>query len=373
MKYNWQQNDWPHFKYDPKGLDELSLKFAEKNGYVEGFVKHLPADLRMEAVIEIMSNEAIKTSEIEGEFLSRKDVYSSIRNNLGLNHPLEKIHDVRARGVAELMIDVRKTFKQPLTEQKLFDWHTMLLGRDGDSDRIVIGSWRIGEEPMLVVSGYPGKQKIHFEAPPSNIISEEMQKFLDWFNHSAAGKTEEAYWPPVKAAIAHLYFESIHPFDDGNGRIGRAIAEKALFQSFNSPLLISFSKIIEANKKAYYDALEKAQRSNEITDWIHYFVNMLLESQIDAEKQITFIVKKSKFLNGFENKLNERQIKVLRRMLKEGVEGFEGGMNAKKYGIITHISKATATRDLQDLLEKGAIKQMGQGRTTRYDINLENE
>ena len=234
------------------------------------------------------------------------------------------------------------------------------------SKGIQIGQWRSHEEPMQIVSGAIGRENVHFEAPPSNTVSSEMNDFIVWFNESQSSIKK----PIIRSAIAHLYFESIHPFEDGNGRIGRAVAEKALSQSIGRPVLFSLSKSIESNKNNYYDALKAAQRSNEITDWINYFVRTVLDAQIDAEQEIEFTLKKTKFFDGHKDELNERQQKVVRRMLEEGHQGFEGGMNARKYVSLTSASKATATRDLQDLVEKGIFKPIGGGRSTRYEINI---
>ena len=231
---------------------------------------------------------------------------------------------------------------------------------------IQIGQWRSHEEPMQIVSGAIGREIVHFEAPPSNTVSSEMNKFIAWFNVSQNSIKK----PIIRSAIAHLYFESIHPFEDGNGRIGRAIAEKALSQSIGRPVLFSLSKSIEGNKNDYYEALKAAQRSNEITDWINYFVKTVLDAQIDAEQEIEFTLKKTKFFDQHKDELNDRQQKVVRRMLEEGHQGFEGGMNARKYVSIASTSKATATRDLQDLVQKGIFKPIGGGRSTRYDINI---
>jgi Fic family protein len=219
---------------------------------------------------------------------------------------------------------------------------------------------------MQIVSGGIGQELVHFEAPPSKQVPAEMDGFINWFNTSQ----DEIKKPILRAAIAHLYFESIHPFEDGNGRIGRAIAEKALSQSIGRPVLFSLSKSIEGNKKTYYDALQRAQRSNEITDWINYFVKTVLDAQIDAEQEIEFTLKKTKFFDEHKDELNDRQQKVVRRMLEEGHQGFEGGMNARKYVSLTGASKATATRDLQDLVQKEIFKPIGGGRSTRYEINL---
>ena len=368
-RYNWEQKDWPNFTYSLNEVEDELFLFAEKVGKVTGILNALPEETKMEAIVQMMVAEAIKTSEIEGEYLSRKDVMSSIKNNLGLNQNREKVQDKKAEGIGELMIDVRNTYKEKLTKEKLFAWHKMLLKEGKDYK---VGDWREHEEPMQIVSGAMGKQKVHYEAPPSHQVPKEMERFIAWFNETGPGGSKEIKKAPVRSAIAHIYFETIHPFEDGNGRIGRAIAEKALSQGVGRPVLMSLSRTIEAKKSAYYDALEKAQRSNEITPWVIYFVTTTLEAQIEAEEQIDFTLKKTKFFDRYKDKLSERQLKVIKRMLEEGPKGFEGGMNASKYGSITKISKATATRDLQELLELGVFIPFGEGggRSTKYQVNL---
>lgn len=369
IRYNWQQKDWPHFTYSIDNVEDDLFLFAEKVGKVTGILNALPEDTQLEAIIDMMVSEAIKTSEIEGEYLSRKDVLSSIRKNLGLVSSPEFIQDKKAEGIGTLMIDVRNTYKDELTKEKLFTWHKMLLP---ESKGIEVGQWRTHEEPMQVISGAMGKQKVHYEAPPSKRVPQEMEQFITWFNETGPGGIKEIKKAPVRSAIAHLYFETIHPFEDGNGRIGRAIAEKALAQGTGRPVLMSLSHAIEANKKAYYDALEKSQGSNEITEWINYFVKATLAAQNEAEEQIDFTLKKVKFFDRFKGKLSERQMKVIKRMLEEGPKEFEGGMNASKYSSITKVSKATATRDLQELLDTGAFIPFGEGggRSTKYKVNL---
>ncbi len=223
---------------------------------------------------------------------------------------------------------------------------------------------------MEVISEQNNRIITHFEAPPSAKVPKEMKEFIRWFNNTAPTKPKEIKFTVVRAAIAHLYFESIHPFEDGNGRIGRAISEKALSQGFGYPAILSLSHAIEAKKKLYYSSLNTASKSNIITEWIQYFVNMVFEAQIAVEAQISFILKKSKFFDKFKDNLNEREIKVINRLFDTGTKGFEGGMSAKKYMAITKTSKATATRDLQHLLSLGAFKQTGAGRNIRYDLNL---
>lgn len=368
MTYNWQQNDWPDFKYDLSVVEDIVLAFAEKVGVVSGIIGTLPENIRLEAIIDMMVSEAIKTSEIEGEYLSRKDVMSSIKNNLGLHPRQDEGSDRRTQGIAELMVAVRNTYAEPLTEETLFSWHTMVMKgrRLGE-----IGCWRTHEEPMQVVSGRMGKETVHFEAPPSKIIPSEMNRFIKWFNDTGPNGPHEIKKAIIRSAIVHVYFETLHPFEDGNGRLGRALSEKALSQGLGRPVLLSLSHTIESRKSDYYDALQQAQKSNEITEWIKYFCNTVLMAQEQAETQISFTLKKVRFFDRFERVLNERQIRVLGKMLEDGLHGFEGGMSAKKYIAITHTSKPTATRDIQDLVERGIFVPFGDGRSRRYEVNIE--
>lgn len=363
MRYNWQQKNWPNFQYRTNSIEDKLFDFAQRTGRISGVLEGLSEAEQTEALVNLMVLEAIKTSEIEGEYLSRNDVMSSIRRNLGLNPELPLTKDKRAEGAAELMLAVRNDFSNPLSSQILFDWHTMLMK---GNTQIQVGQWRTHSAPMQIVSGGMGREVVHFEAPPSKSVLDEMDSFIQWFNTSQ-GKIKK---PVVRAAVAHLYFETIHPFEDGNGRIGRAVAEKALSQSIGRPVLFSLSKSIEGNKKGYYDALQRAQRSNEITAWIKYFVQTVLDAQIDADQEIEFTLKKTKFFDHHKDELNERQQKVVRRMLEEGHQGFEGGMNARKYVSLAKTSKATATRDLQDLVAKGIFRPIGGGRSTRYEISI---
>ena len=367
MLYNWQQKDWPNFTYTLLGIEDFLFHFAERTGHVSGLLKTLSEETQLETVINLMVAEAVKTSEIEGEFISRKDVLSSIKKNLGLVKTPVAVKDKRAAGVSKLMIDIRNTFKEPLTDKKIFEWHRMLLESNNE---IVVGGWRKHKEPMQVISGAIGKQKVHFEAPPSAKVPGEMKQFIRWFNDTAPSEKKEIKKAPLRAAITHLYFESIHPFEDGNGRIGRAVAEKALSQSIGRPVMLSLSKTIERDKKSYYNALQRASLSNEITNWVNYFVKIVVDAQVQAEEEIEFTLRKAKFFDQFKDLLNERQFIVIKRMLEEGVQGFEGGMNARKYVSLTKTSKATATRDLQFLLEKKILVVSGGGRSTGYQVNI---
>jgi Fic family protein len=358
--YNWQFKNWPDFKFDSSSIDNDLMRFMLKAGELKGIISALPEAISTETIIQIMVSEAIKTSEIEGEIISRIDVMSSIRKNLGL-HISQEPKDKKAIGLSQLLIDVRNTYKEALTESKILEWHKLLMGHN---KRINAGQWRKDTAPMQVVSGSAYEPKIHFEAPPSKMVPKEMKRFLMWYSKS------EISSPIIKAAVAHLYFESIHPFEDGNGRIGRAIAEKALSQGFDNPLMFSISKSIEENRSAYYKALQHAQQRLEITKWIEWFASIIIIAQDDAGKTIQCTIKKVKFFDKHDKNFNERQRKVINRMLEEGINGFKGGMNVKKYLSITDTSKATATRDLQELVEMNVFSIMKKGRSTSYEIIL---
>lgn len=363
MTYNWQQSDWPHFQYQTDGLTDSLFAFAESAGRISAFFENLPEALQMDALINTMVAEAVKTSEIEGEMISREDVISSIKNNLGLHPEHQPVKDKRAQGIAELMLDVRSSFADPMDEAMLFRWHSMLMK---GNTKINKGQWRSHHEPMQVISGGMGRETIHFEAPPSSQVPTEMQGFIAWFNSYQLTIKN----PVIRSAIAHLYFESVHPFEDGNGRIGRAISEKALAQGLERPVLLSLSRTIENNKRAYYEALKQAQRSNEITPWLAYFTEMSRSAQLQAEEEVRFTIRKAQFFDRLKGQLNDRQVRVIQRMMAEGPGGFQGGMSAKKYMAIAKTSKATATRDLQDLSEKGVFISIGGGRSTHYQLEI---
>ena len=244
----------------------------------------------------------------------------------------------------------------------------MLLG--GDRHISVVGGYRTHAEPMQVVSAHAATQpKVHFEAPPSSRMQKEMDTFVQWFNDSAP-KCKNELQPLTRAGIAHLYFVSIHPFEDGNGRIGRAIAEKSLAQNLGQPSLIALAYTIERARKTYYEALERNNKANQITDWLIYFAKTILDAQGNTIKRVEFYVAKAKFYEKHRGTFNERQKKTIARMFQEGIDGFKGGLSAENYIGITQASRATATRDLQDLIEKGALTKTGELRHTRYHLKL---
>lgn len=367
MAYNWQYQHWPHFHYDLREAEEALYRFSEKLGHVSAALQSLPKEVQVETLVNTLVTEALKTSEIEGEYLSRQDVKSSVRNNLGLNAVAEAVRDQRAAGIGALITEVRRTYAEPLSGETLFHWHRLLMqGAEG----VQVGGWRTHGEPMQVVSGSMARPVVHFEAPPSERVPQEMADFITWFNVTAPGGPKAIKGAPVRAALVHLYFESIHPFEDGNGRIGRVLAEKALSQTVGRPVLLSLSRTIEAGKKKYYAELERSQRDLEVTEWVSYFVHVCLEAQEEVIAQVDFTLKKALFFDHYRDRLSERQLSVVRRMLEEGPGGFTGGMNARKYVSITGASKATATRDLQNMVEKGIFTPIGGGRSTRYELVL---
>ncbi len=368
MEYNWQLPGWRNFSYDEKAVEKFILAFAEKAGYVNGVVGTLGESFQLETIIELLVAEAMKTSAIEGEYMNRKDVVSSIKINLGLVDEYA-IKDQRAIGVGKLMVMVRNTYHEPLNKETLFSWHKTLMGFN---EKIITGDWRKGSKPMQIISGSYGKVNVHFEAPPSKLVPQEMELFIKWFNDTALGCPMEIKSGPIRAAIAHLYFESIHPFEDGNGRIGRAISEKALSQNLGRPVMLSLSQAIESNKEAFYKALKNAQRTNEVTAFLKYFCKVTLEAQEYAEELVTFVLQKARFFDQYQKSLNPRQKKVLARMWAEGPTGFQGGMSAKKYISIAKTSKATATRDLAELVLMGALYPIGEGRARKYQLNFSN-
>ena len=376
MEYNWQQKNWTKFKYDLSEMEEKLHTFIQQQGVISGMLNTMPEVLRQNTLIDLMVLEGTKNFAIEGEFLSREDVLSSIRNNLGFNRYPEKIKDKRAEGVTRLMLVVRDHFADPLDKKTLASWHQMVMEPYLNINK---GVYRKSEEPMQIVSGAIGREVVHFEAPPSSKVPELMKAFIVWFNQTnprpikskVSAKGQVIRHGPVRSALAHLYFETIHPFEDGNGRIGRAISEKALSQSVGHPIILSLSSAIESSRKEYYQQLKWAQRGGDITSWIRYFLDTVIMAQKEAEDNIVFTIRKTHFFDRFKQLLNQRQEKVLGKMFDAGPGGFAGGMSAKKYGSMTKISKATATRDLVELLNIGALVQVGKGRSTRYQLNLQ--
>ncbi len=366
MKWNWQRPDWPRFSWSASRLAKAEEQFLLGAGVVFGAVLHLDSESREHLTVEAMSEEAITSSEIEGEVLNRDSVQSSIRRELGLSADARRASPAE-QGMAELMVDIHRRSDAPLAEATLFSWHDMLM--KGRRDLRDVGRYRTHAEPMQVVSGKVHDPRVHFEAPPSAQVPAEMAAFLDWFDRTAPSGSEPL--PALtRAGTAHLYFESIHPFEDGNGRLGRAISEKALAQGLGRPTLTSLAATILTRRRSYYAMLEASNERNDISDWLAWFAGIALEAQQQTQAQIEFLIDKAKLLDRLRGELNERQGKVLLRVLAEGTKGFAGGLSAGNYVSIAKASPATARRDLADLVDKAALSRTGERRHTRYHLTI---
>jgi Fic family protein len=360
-QWNWQQRDWPHFTYDTAALKPYEDAFLHHAGLLLGASMHIKAEEQQALLIDCMSDEALKTSEIEGETLNRESVQSSIQRRLGISAPPHRANALEA-GVAEMMVDLYQRYDEPLTHDMLWGWHAMLM--NGRRDLNSVGQYRQHKEPMQIVSGRLDIPTVHFEAPPARRLQREMDQFIGWFNDN------HALPALTRASIAHLYFESIHPFEDGNGRIGRSLVEKSLAQSLGRPVMIGLSHVIHRHRKDYYAMLEKSNRSNYIDAWLAYFAQTILDAQAFTTTLITFIIRKTHFYDRYRDMLNPRQEKAIARMFREGIDGFKGGLSAENYITITGASRATTTRDLNDLVAKAALTKTGAGKGTRYALNL---
>lgn len=366
MAWNWEHPDWPNFAYDSAALEPLERQFLLQSGEFIGAYKHVGPDDQQTLKLELISEEAVRTSAIEGEILNRDSVQSSLRQQLGLGPELPEVKPAE-RGISQLMVNLYGGFAAPIDEETLLSWHSMLMS--GNTSIQIIGGYRTHHEPMQIVSGPDYEHKVHFEAPPSTRVPDEMKQFIKWFNATAPGSTD-ALPALSRAGLAHLYFESIHPFEDGNGRIGRALSEKTLAQTLGQPTLIALAFTIERRRKEYYAALEGNNKDLEITEWMEYFARTVLQAQRNTIRHVDFYVGKARFYDRFRDQLNERQSKVVGRMFRGGIEGFKGGLSAENYISITGTSRATATRDLQDLVEMRALIKTGELRHTRYTLNL---
>lgn len=364
--YIWQNSDWPHFTYEQTKFHALLQEIRYQQGLLEGISKGLSQEHLLEMQSETLALDALTTSEIEGEILSRDSVRSSIFKKLGLVKEVQDRSTAQTDGLVDILLDASSNASEPFNEDRLLGWHAALfpIGYSG-LHKINVASYR-GDEPMQVVSGRIGKEKVHYVAPPRDGVEEEMRQFFDFIeNH----KDENGY---VRAAIAHLWFVIIHPMDDGNGRIARALSDMMLSRTENSPIrLYSMSAAINENRRSYYDVLEQTTTGTmDITAWIEWFLQTVLTAQQNAHGTSEKVVAKARFWQlHIHDDLNPRQKKVLNRLLDAGKEGFEGGINARKYMSLCDCSRVTASRDLSDLLEKGCIVSRGAGgRSTSYEI-----
>jgi Fic family protein len=369
MYWNWQKPDWPDFTWKDARLAAAEKRFRTGGGVFLGSIRHIVGQERRLLLVEAMSTESATTSAIEGEVLDRASVQSSIQRQLGLKADPKRVRPSE-EGVAEMMVDLYRTSAKPLSDEMLYGWHRKLMKGRGLRD---IGRYRHDGDPMQIISGAIGKPRVHFEAPPARRVPSEMKRFVAWFNRTAPDGAKPL--PALaRAGAAHLYFESIHPFEDGNGRLGRAIAEKALAQAAleisDEPVLLSLSATILAHRGDYYRALERANKSNEVTTWLAWFAGIALEAQQRTIASVDFLIEKTRLFDRLRGEINPRQHKGILRMLREGPEGFEGGLSASNYAKITGASPATTTRDLADLVARGALVRTGELRHARYHLNL---
>lgn len=363
--WNWQKDDWPDFRFDARRLADLEERFLQEAGVYSGMVRHLEKEGKDWLAVELMSEEALRTSEIEGEILNRESVQSSIRRQFGLATDHRRV-PAAEQGISELMVELFRDFRVTLDEARLLHWHALLMNGRRD---LAAGSYRAGGDPMQVVSGPLHDPKIHFEAPPAAAVPNEMRRFFEWYRKT--GPEGTARLPMLtRAGICHLYFVSIHPFEDGNGRIARALSEKSLSEGLGKPALIALSAAIQRNRRTYYDRLEHGNKRNEITDWLVYFAGTVLGAVAESQRWVEFLIEKTRLIDRLRGKWNERQEKVVLRMAREGPAGFQGGLSAENYLAITGTSRATATRDLQGLVEMGALVRSGRLKGTRYRLAI---
>lgn len=381
LKYNWQHPNWPKFKYQSDGLNKVIDEYTKISFNLQGQVSQLDQENKSEAYIYLMVEEAINTSEIEGENLNREEVRSSVARylDLDLSQPKGIFH--KENGIASLLIDVRTSFNSELSKNMICYWHDLLLtGQESYCTKrgIKIGEYRNG--PVDIVTGSGDYEEVVFEGPPGDTVEIEMNAFVNWYNSTSPLNDNDDYLPgPVRSAIAHMWFTSIHPFGDGNGRIARAISEHALFQDFDIPPLFSISTPINKNRDDYYKMLAESSRihpSIDLTNWVKWFAETIKNAQIDAKNKIDFILKKSIFWDHHKDThLNKRQHKITNKFFEFGTDGLvKNGINSDKYQGMTGCSSATATRDLKGLVDKGILvpSQSG-GRSLRYYINLVEE
>jgi Fic family protein len=364
MAYIWQIENWPELHWDDHALAGALARASRAQGRLLGRMEHLGFELRGEAHLRTLTEDVVKSSEIEGEKLPPDQVRSSIARRLGMDVAGLVPADRNVEAVVEMMLDATADYQKPLTAERLFGWHASLFptGRSGMS-KINVGQWRTDENgPMQVVSGPMGREKVHYEAPPAPRLPEEMGKFLAWFEKPGDAD------PLLIAGLAHLWFVTIHPFDDGNGRIARAIADMALARSEGTgQRFYSMSGQIRAERNDYYNILERTQKATlDITDWQSWFLECLLKAIDGAQDTLAAVLNKAKFWERFAKQpLNERQIKVLNRLL----DGFEGKLTSSKWAKIAKCSQDTAHRDITGLIERGALqKDPGGGRSTSYSL-----
>lgn len=358
--YIWQREGWPDFKWDADALLEQLSRLSHLHGLLNGRMSMLGFNERSQSSLEAMTDELISSSEIEGVMLSPNSVRSSIARRLGIEDDGLLVEDHYVEGLVSVMLDAVRNCHQPLSKERLFDWHAALfpMGRSG-MHKITVADWRQGEEPMQVVSGALGHEKVHYEAPASIDVPTEMEKLINWCNSANLS-------PFIMAGVAHLWFVTIHPFDDGNGRISRTLADMLLARlDIDSGRYYSMSAEINRNKKAYYEILEQTQKGDlDITRWLQWFFDCLEKAILRSTEIIQRTLEKAKYWEEFKDvEINERQRKVINRLW----DGFDGKLSTSKWAKICHCSQDTALRDIKDLLSKGMLRDSGEGgRNSHY-------
>ena len=364
MTYIHELSGWPKFHWDDGRLAAPLAATRHLQGRLVGQMEALGFRLREEAVLHTLTEDVVKSSEIEGEKLDADQVRSSVARRLGIDIGGLRPADRHVEGVVEMMLDATQRYDQPLTAERLFGWHASLFptGRSG-MHRITVGGWR-GDRtaPMQVVSGPVGRERVHFQAPAAERLENEMRRFLEWFNADAT--TE----PVLKAALAHLWFVTVHPFDDGNGRIARAIADMSLARSEGSPhRFYSMSAQIRDERSDYYGILERTQKETmDVTAWMEWFLGCLTRAIEGAQTALSGVIDKARYWEKLRDvALNERQRMVINRLL----EGFEGKLTTSKWAALTKSSQDTALRDIQQLVERGVlVRTSAGGRSTSYAL-----
>jgi len=362
--YIYQKEGWPDFTWDNEKLFSLLGEVRNLQGKLVGKMESLGFDLRKEATLETLTLDVLKSTEIEGEILNPEQVRSSLARRLGMDISGLIPSDRNVEGVVEMMLDATQNYTKPLTKDRLFDWHAALFptGRRG-MYKIIVGNWRDDKNgPMQVVSGAMGKEKVHFQAPDASEIGNEMDRFIEWFN------SDTKLDPVIKAGVAHLWFVTIHPFEDGNGRVTRALTDMLLAKSDGiSQRFYSMSAQISVERKLYYEVLEKSQKGTvEITGWLEWFLQCLHNALSSSNQVLRKVIYKHKFWNLNAAKLqNERQKLLLNKLL----DRFDGKLTTSKWAKITKCSTDTALRDIQDLLNKNILKKSESGgRSTSYEL-----
>ena len=368
MKYIWQHKNWPKLTWESGPLLPLVSEARKAQGVLLAQVKSLGFELEGEAQADILTEEAIKTSAIEGERLNPEAVRSSVARHLGLPSAGLTRATRSVDGLVEVLLDATRNYNKPLTAARLKGWQAALFptGHSG-FHKIRVGKWR-GREPMRVVSGPVGREKIHYEAPPGKVIAKEMRQFLAWWDSSL--KTEDGL---LRAGLAHFYFVTIHPFEDGNGRMARALTDMALAQDEKlQTRYYSLSSQIMEERDDYYAILEKCSKGNQdVTHWLKWFLECYRHAAQGAEKIISDVLAKAKFWQRHQKtEMNVRQRKVVNKLLDDGKGGFQGGLTTRKYVSMAKTSRATAFREILDLVEKGIFRENpAKGRSTSYDLD----